>query len=1076
MPLWRPDCLRGSIREPDAIQYRPATNGGFSGIRGEEVPVENRGTTLVELYKKEGYGMGLIISGGTDKGVLPHVSNIRPGGVVHRSDTLEVGDVILAVNGIRTTNMKHDEIINVLKNADERVVLEIEYTLPSPGPMNMMSVRCKQHTVKLDKDGSSFGFTLRGGINKDSMKSRPQTITQIRPGGSADREGSLKPGDRILSVNDYNVFNLTLAEIMMLLQQCENQAHFTIEYDVSIIDAVQKATGPLLIEIDKTPGAALGISLSHARHQGHHCVCIDSIRPMSVADRCGALHVGDHIMSIDGASVEHMTVAEATQLLKSNVGDQIKFEILPVRLMEKKFSASRDSVFHRGTSPHLPSIMPAISSPVLPTSPFTNGLGSSKSFSTLRRNPSDIQRRRKSWVKTDKKTASCASMASTNSVFVASNQVCRTEIMEVQLYGDRTGLGLSLDGGTFSTCILEEPPIISVIEENSAAERCGVLQEGDRVLSVNGQDLTEKTMEEINVLLRESWQTCSLEVEFDVTDAVTASHGTFFVKLRKKSRCLGLSLRASLKRKANDPLIVVEVTKGSVAYRCGSIHPGDRILSINDSRTENLSVEEAMHLIETAEDIIRLKIKREDPYTDASGEECISYTVELQRHGGPLGITITGSDEAFDPIVISELTLGGLAERTGAIHVGDRLLAVNGVYTRGRTVTDSMHLLQSAGDRVTLKIARPAQPSAATEKPSRKSVSSDKEEPRTPVRSIDSALESWDSSGQDIAVTYNGQGLRPVQSAIMPRVNDTLVRPRPYSDDSLDTPEGFEQKLTELRISDEAWEGDLESSESSPDDSADKWSQSLEQYSGQSEMLQQIANSIREKSTASLDRKSLSTSGKYTVKNKKERNWSHSTSRGAHSEDDLRPKLRKGKQNRDKKRTKGSAPKSLTLGTMYCNTSGSSMGLQDHVKTEPSPRPIQLQKVIMDKETVMEDFGFSLSDGLYDKGVYISAVKEDGYADIAGLLQFDRVLQVNGKKTRNMDCFMVVPLIAEAGNHLELVVCRNILTGDQRIPSQDCATDSSGPSVTRNCVSVAEEPHYENVNSFLNRRFSPKSV
>ncbi|KAL3851671.1 hypothetical protein ACJMK2_015398 [Sinanodonta woodiana] len=914
--------------------------------------------------------------------------------------------------------MKHDEIINVLKNADERVVLEIEYTLPSPGPMNMMSVRCKQHTVKLDKDGSSFGFTLRGGINKDSMKSRPQTITQIRPGGSADREGSLKPGDRILSVNDYNVFNLTLAEIMMLLQQCENQAHFTIEYDVSIIDAVQKATGPLLIEIDKTPGAALGISLSHARHQGHHCVCIDSIRPMSVADRCGALHVGDHIMSIDGASVEHMTVAEATQLLKSNVGDQIKFEILPVRLMEKKFSASRDSVFHRGTS----------------------------------------------------------SMASTNSVFVASNQVCRTEIMEVQLYGDRTGLGLSLDGGTFSTCILEEPPIISVIEENSAAERCGVLQEGDRVLSVNGQDLTEKTMEEINVLLRESWQTCSLEVEFDVTDAVTASHGTFFVKLRKKSRCLGLSLRASLKRKANDPLIVVEVTKGSVAYRCGSIHPGDRILSINDSRTENLSVEEAMHLIETAEDIIRLKIKREDPYTDASGEECISYTVELQRHGGPLGITITGSDEAFDPIVISELTLGGLAERTGAIHVGDRLLAVNGVYTRGRTVTDSMHLLQSAGDRVTLKIARPAQPSAATEKPSRKSVSSDKEEPRTPVRSIDSALESWDSSGQDIAVTYNGQGLRPVQSAIMPRVNDTLVRPRPYSDDSLDTPEGFEQKLTELRISDEAWEGDLESSESSPDDSADKWSQSLEQYSGQSEMLQQIANSIREKSTASLDRKSLSTSGKYTVKNKKERNWSHSTSRGAHSEDDLRPKLRKGKQNRDKKRTKGSAPKSLTLGTMYCNTSGSSMGLQDHVKTEPSPRPIQLQKVIMDKETVMEDFGFSLSDGLYDKGVYISAVKEDGYADIAGLLQFDRVLQVNGKKTRNMDCFMVVPLIAEAGNHLELVVCRNILTGDQRIPSQDCATDSSGPSVTRNCVSVAEEPHYENVNSFLNRRFSPKSV
>ena len=52
-----------------------------------------------------------------------------------------------------------------------------------------------------------------------------------------------------------------------------------------VTEAVQKATGPLLIELDKTPGAALGISLSHARHKGKHCVCIDSIRPASIADR-----------------------------------------------------------------------------------------------------------------------------------------------------------------------------------------------------------------------------------------------------------------------------------------------------------------------------------------------------------------------------------------------------------------------------------------------------------------------------------------------------------------------------------------------------------------------------------------------------------------------------------------------------------------------------------------------------------------------------------------------------------------------------------------------------------------------
>lgn len=41
----------------------------------------------------------------------------------------------------------------------------------------------------------------------------------------------------------------------------------------------------------------------------------------------------------------------------------------------------------------------------------------------------------------------------------------------------------------------------------------------------------------------------------------------------------------------------------------------------------------------------------------------IIYTVELKRYNGPLGITISGTEEPFDPIVISDLTKKGLAER-----------------------------------------------------------------------------------------------------------------------------------------------------------------------------------------------------------------------------------------------------------------------------------------------------------------------------------------------------------------------------------------------------------------------------
>lgn len=44
--------------------------------------------------------------------------------------------------------------------------------------------------------------------------------------------------------------------------------------------------------------------------------------------RCGALHVGDILLSIDGTSTEHCSLMEATQLLAST-SEIVKLEILP---------------------------------------------------------------------------------------------------------------------------------------------------------------------------------------------------------------------------------------------------------------------------------------------------------------------------------------------------------------------------------------------------------------------------------------------------------------------------------------------------------------------------------------------------------------------------------------------------------------------------------------------------------------------------------------------------------------------------------------------------------------------------
>lgn len=48
---------------------------------------------------------------------------------------------------------------------------------------------------------------------------------------------------------------------------------------------VANASGPLLVEIAKAPGSALGITLSMNTHRNKQVIIIEKIKPASVGDR-----------------------------------------------------------------------------------------------------------------------------------------------------------------------------------------------------------------------------------------------------------------------------------------------------------------------------------------------------------------------------------------------------------------------------------------------------------------------------------------------------------------------------------------------------------------------------------------------------------------------------------------------------------------------------------------------------------------------------------------------------------------------------------------------------------------------
>lgn len=90
-----------------------------------------------------------------------------------------------------------------------------------------------------------------------------------------------------------------------------------------------------------------------------------------------------------------------------------------------------------------------------------------------------------------------------------------------------------------------------------------------------------------------------------------------------------------------------------------------------------------------------------------------------------------------------------------------------------------------------------------------------------------------------------------------------------------------------------------------------------------------------------------------------------------------------------------------------------------------SPQPQQIIHVSLHKDPVYEDFGFSVSDGLYERGVYINRLRPGGPCD--GLLRpYDRILRVNESSTEECDCCLAVPLIAAAGARLDLAIARPI--------------------------------------------------
>uniref|UniRef100_A0A8C3RFK0 Tyrosine-protein phosphatase non-receptor type 13 n=1 Tax=Cyanoderma ruficeps TaxID=181631 RepID=A0A8C3RFK0_9PASS len=175
--------------------------------------------------------------------------------------------------------------------ADIRVEVELRVTL-----------------VKSEK--GSLGFTVTKG--NDSVGCYIHDIVQ----DPAKSDGRLRPGDRLIKVNDIDVTNMSHTDAVNFLRAAPRTVRLVLG---RVLELPKMPVLPHLLP-DITlmcHKEELGLSLSGGHDSLYQVVYISDILPKSVAAREESLHVLDIIHYINGVSTQGMTLKEAKRMLET---------------------------------------------------------------------------------------------------------------------------------------------------------------------------------------------------------------------------------------------------------------------------------------------------------------------------------------------------------------------------------------------------------------------------------------------------------------------------------------------------------------------------------------------------------------------------------------------------------------------------------------------------------------------------------------------------------------------------------------------------------------------------------------
>ncbi|XP_052032634.1 multiple PDZ domain protein isoform X1 [Apodemus sylvaticus] len=667
----------------------------------------------------------------------------------------------------------------------------------------------------------SLGISIVGGRGMGSRLSSGEVmrgifIKHVLEDSPAGKNGTLKPGDRIIEVDGMDLRDASHEQAVEAIRKAGNPVVFMVQSiinrprapsqsesepekaalcnvppsspsalsemgsDSAQLSAttvsededkedefgyswknIQERYGTLagqlhMIELEKGH-SGLGLSLAGNKDRSRMSVFIVGIEPTGAAGRDGRLQVADELLEINGQILYGRSHQNASSIIKCAPS---KVKIIFVR--------NADAVNQMAVCPG----------------------NAADPLSSTSESPQNKE------VEPSTTSASAADLSTLPNVY------------SLELPKDQGGLGIA---------ICEEDTLngvmIKSLTEHGGAAKDGRLKPGDQILAVDDEVVAGYPVEKFISLLKTAKTTVKLTVRAEnpgcqavpsaavavggerkdssqspavpapdlqpipsasrsSTPAVFASDPATCpiipgcettIEISKGQTGLGLSIVGGSDTLLG-AIIIHEVYEEGAACKDGRLWAGDQILEVNGIDLRKATHDEAINVLRQTPQRVQLTLYRDEaPYKE--DDVCDTFTIELQKRPGKgLGLSIVGKRNDTG-VFVSDIVKGGIADADGRLMQGDQILMVNGEDVRNATQEAVAALLKCSLGTVTLEVGRiKAAPFHTERRPSQSSQVSEGglASFTLPLSGINTS-ESLESNAKKNALASEIQGLRTVE-------------------------------------------------------------------------------------------------------------------------------------------------------------------------------------------------------------------------------------------------------------------------------------------------------------------------